>query len=97
MGRKSHLFCNERNWICCGLTLILWRAQIVEGKYCPQQRGAKQHQELGKMVGMVLIMCKPIVVSVKTVVFDSGFFVVKGVIELEARSATILAKECTWR
>ena len=84
-GRNPHLFSNERHTVCCGLTSIYWRAQIVEGKYLPSQRGAKQHQELGKVVGLMLIICKSIFGSGKAVVFDSGFFVAKGVVELEAR------------
>ena len=32
VGRKLHPFGNERHTICCALTSILWRTQIVEGK-----------------------------------------------------------------
>ena len=53
VGGNPHPFGNERRIIFCGLTSILWRAQIVEGKYCPPHRGAKQHQELGKTVDIV--------------------------------------------
>ena len=35
VGSKTHPFGNERHTICYGLTSILWRAQIVEGKYHP--------------------------------------------------------------
>ena len=35
VGIKPRPFVNERHKICCGLTSILWRAQIVEGKYHP--------------------------------------------------------------
>ena len=41
VGRKPHPFINKRHNICCGLTSILCRAQIVEGKYHPQQLGQK--------------------------------------------------------
>ena len=85
VGRKPHTFGNDRHNICCGLTSTLWRAQIVEGKYCLSQRGAKQNQELGNMVGQMLRMCKPIFGSGKAVVFDSVFFVAKGIVEFEAR------------
>ena len=56
------------------------RSQLVEGKYFSSQRGAKQHQDLGKMVGLMLIMYKHIYGSVNSVVFDSGFCVAKGVV-----------------
>ena len=37
--RKPHPLGNERKTICGGLTSILWRAQIVEGKYRPGPLG----------------------------------------------------------
>ena len=64
VGRKPHPFGNKRHIICYGSTSIPWRAQIVEGKDRPSQRGAKQHQELGKTVGLMLGMCKPIYILV---------------------------------
>ena len=36
VGCKPHPFGNEIHTICCGLTSILWRSQIVEGKNRPQ-------------------------------------------------------------
>ena len=65
--------------------LIILRAKIAERKYHPSQRGTKQHQELGKTVGLMLRMCKTIFGSGKDVVFDSGFCVAKGFVELEDR------------
>ena len=41
VGRKPHIFGNERHTIFCGLTSILWRSQIVEGKYRPRLLGQK--------------------------------------------------------
>ena len=85
VGRKPHTFSNDRHKICCGFTSILWMSKFVEEKESPSQRGAKQHQKIVKTVGLVLRMCKPIFGSGKSVVFDSGFCVLKGVVELEAR------------
>ena len=42
VGRKPHPFGNERHTICCALASILWRAQIVEGKYSPTELGKKK-------------------------------------------------------
>ena len=39
VGRKPHHFGNERQTICCGLTSILWRYQIAEGKDRPRLPG----------------------------------------------------------
>ena len=75
VGINPHTFGNYRHKVCCGPTSILCRAHLVEGKDSPSQRGAKQNQELGKTVGLMLRMCKPIFGSVKDVVFDSVFFV----------------------
>ena len=80
VGRNSHQFGNDRDTIFCGFKSKLCRAQIIEGKDRPSQRGAKQHQELGKAVGMMLRMFKPIFGSGKAVVFDSLFCVSKGAI-----------------
>ena len=53
VGRKPHPFGNERNTICCALTSILWRSQIVEGKYRPTELGKKN----GKSWGILLASC----------------------------------------
>ena len=85
VGFKPHTFGNERHTICCGLTSILWRAKIAEGKYRPQPIGQKEYNELGKMVSFMLRMCRPIFVSGKVVALESGFCVVKGIKELAAK------------
>ena len=48
VGRKPHPFVNERNTICCGLTSILWRSQIVERRDRPGLIGQKEYNKLGK-------------------------------------------------
>ena len=61
---------------------MLWRAHVVEGKDYPSHRGTKQYHGIGKTFVMMLRMCKPIFGSGKAVVFESGIFVSKGVVEL---------------
>ena len=39
--RKPRPFGNERHIICCGFMSILWRSQIMEVRYRPQQIGQK--------------------------------------------------------
>ena len=46
VGRKPHPFVNERHTIFCGLTYILWRSQIVEGKYHLRPLGQKEYNKL---------------------------------------------------
>ena len=48
VGSKPHTLGNKIHTICCGLTSLLWRAQIVEDKNFPQQLGQKEYNELGK-------------------------------------------------
>ena len=79
VGRKTHLFGNEWNTICCALTSILWRSKIVEGNHRPTHLGPKKWEELGKTVGLMLRMCELIFSTGKCVVLDSGFFMSKGI------------------
>ena len=84
-GRKPRPFHNERHTICCGLTYILWRSHIVEGKDCPQTLGQKEYNELRKMLSLMLRMCIPIFGSDKAYVLDILFCIDKGTTELEAK------------
>ena len=99
VGRKPHPFGNERHTICCGVTSILWRAQIVEGKDRPPQLGPKEGAELGATVGLMLRMCQPIFGTGKAVVLDSGFCVAKGIVALEAKgvfAGALIKKRRYW-
>ena len=69
VGRNPHPFGNDRHTICCGLTSIIWIAQNIEGKDCPSQRSAKQHQELGMAVGLHMPCCDRVAAAM------SGLFV----------------------
>ena len=89
---KPHTFVNERHTICCCLTSILWRAQILEGRYCPGPLVQKKYNELGKMVSLMLRMCRPIFGSWKAVVSDSGFCVAKVITELESKGVYAAAQ-----
>ena len=57
----------------------------MEGKDRPQQLVQKWYDELGKRVNLMLRICRPIFISGKNVVLCSDFFVVKGIIEIEAK------------
>ena len=78
-------FGNDSNTLCCGLTSIILRAQIVKGKDRLSQQGTKQDQELRKTVGHMLRMLKPIFGLLKAIVFDRGFCLAKGIVGLEDR------------
>ena len=51
----------------------------MEGKDRPTQLGQKKWEDLGKTVGIMLIMREPIISTGKCVVLDSGFCVPKGI------------------
>ena len=56
----------------------------MEGKDHPQQLGQKEYNKLGKTVSLMLSMCRPIFGSGKAIILDNGFFVFKGIIDLES-------------
>ena len=99
VGRKPNPFGNERHTICCALTSILWRAQIVKGKDRPTEICKKKWEELGKTVGLILRMCEPIFSTGKCVVVDSGFCVLKGItalLEFGVYAAALVKKRKYW-
>ena len=99
VGRKPHPFGNDCHTICCALTSILWRAQIVEGKSRSTQLGKKKWEDLGKTVGLMLRMFEPIFSTGKCVVLDSGFCVPKGItslLEFGVYNAALIKKRKYW-
>jgi Transposase IS4 len=52
--RKPHPFGNEWHTMCCGLSGLLFRLDLVEGKDSPLERGTPEYQEKGKTVGLLL-------------------------------------------
>ena len=90
-GLKPHPFGNERHTIFCGLTCILWISQIAEGKYHPHKLVQKEYNELGKMVSLMLSMCRPIFGSSKAVVLDSVFCVAKFITEIKPKGVYAVA------
>ena len=98
VGRKPHPFGNEWHTICCDLTSILWIAHIVEGKDRPTQIVPEKWEELGKTVGLMLLMCEPIFSTGKCVFFNSGFCVSNGITALLEFGvyAAALVKKCKY-
>ncbi len=82
--RKPWPFGNEYHTICCALCGIMFRVELVEGKDRPRQMGPMEHDDKGgKMVGLLLRLTKPVWGTGKVVILDSGFSVLKGIIELK--------------
>ena len=82
VGCKTHPFGNKRHTICCGLTSIFCRLQIVEGKYFNQKLGQNEYSDLGKTVSLMLRLCKTIFVTGKDVVLKSDFCVANVITKL---------------
>jgi hypothetical protein len=90
---------NEYHSICCALSGIMYSIELVEGKDWPQQLGPAQHNNLGKTVGLMWRMCKPIHHQGKVVILDSGFCVLQGIIELKkvgVFAAALIKKRRYW-
>ena len=89
VGWKPCPFGNESHTICCGLTSVLWRAHIVEGKDRPAQMSLKLHSDLGITVGFIILICEPLFSTGKYVVMDSVFFVSNGIVALVAKGVYV--------
>ena len=84
--RKPHPKGNEYHTIADGKSGIPFGMELVEGKDEPPEREAvKAFKKYGKTAGLLLRMCEPLFGSLKVVILDSGFCVLKGIIELKKR------------
>ena len=80
--RKPHPFGNEWHTICCGISGILFYVEIVEGKDRPPELPNPNANKMGNTVNLLLRMCSTIFGTGRIVILDSGFCVLKGIIEL---------------
>ena len=80
--RKPWPFGNEYHTLCCSLSGILWQLELVEGKDSPSQIITKFNNE-GKTVGLLLHVLEPIFAKGMVAILDSGFCVLRGIIELK--------------
>lgn len=97
--RKPWPLGNEYHSICCGLSGIMYLVELVEGKDEPPGRPDKEFNDLGKTVGLLLRLTLPLWHTSKTVVLDSGFCVLKGIIELRKKgvfAAALIKKRRYW-
>ena len=96
--RKPHLFGNEYHMACCALTNILFSIELVEGKDLPPQV-AVDFKEKGKTAGLLLQMLWPFFYMGRYVMLDSGFCILKAIIELQkvgVYSCTLIKKRKYW-
>ena len=91
--RKLHTFGNERHTICCRLTPIVWRKNIVKGKDRPSQLIPKMHLDIRISFGIMLRMCKHIFYTGKSIVMNSGFCVTNGIVTLAVKGVAIITSK----
>ena len=82
--RKPHPLGNEYHTACCALSGIMFVIELVEGKDHPRQL-EMMYDNLGKTVGLMLRCLQSYFASGRYVILDSGFCVLKGIIELRKR------------
>ena len=83
--QKPHPFGNEYHTIGCCISGVLYRVELVEGKDRPPECGAEEYSDLGKTVGLLLHVTKPLHGTGKCVVLDSGFCVLEGILRLKEK------------
>ena len=81
VGHKPYPFGNERHSIACGLSDIMWFADIVERRYRPFDQGRPEFDEIGKTVGTMLQCTRPIWKFSKVIILDLVLCVTKGLVE----------------
>lgn len=97
--RKPHPYGNEYHTACCGKSMILFSLELVEGSAHPPQVPTQFDDCGGKTVGLLLRMLKTYFATGKYVVLDSGFCVLKGIIELKKRglfACALIKKRRYW-
>jgi hypothetical protein len=81
--RKPHDKGNEHHTICCSLSGILFDMEMVEGGDRPDELPEPEYSEHGKTAGLLLRLTKSLHNTAKYVVLDSGFCVLKAIVELK--------------
>jgi hypothetical protein len=81
--RKPHPFGNEYHSICCALSGIMFGIELVEGKDHPNEIPRYESDRFGNTVGLLIRLTKPLWATASVVILDSGFCILKGIIELK--------------
>ena len=98
--RKPWPLGNEWHSICCSESGVMYGVELMEGKDRPPARPMPLHSDKGKTVGLLLRLTKPLWYTSKTVILDSGFCVLKGIVEMRKLGvfgAALIKKDDTGR
>ena len=82
---KPWPFGNDYISICDYDPYVMYQVEMVEGKDRPPELGVREFDEMGKTVGKMLRLTKPIWRTGTKVTMDNGFCVAKGLVELYKR------------
>ena len=76
----------------------MWGIDLVEGKDRPRALGQQQFDDMGSTVGLLLRMLTPIFHKGYVIILDSGFCVLKGIIELRKKvfASALIKKRRYW-
>ena len=82
--RKPHLIGNKYCSVCCGVSALMLNVELVEGKDRPAElNNLKYDDRGGKTCGLLLRMLCNYFSTRRYVVLDSGFCVMKAIVELK--------------
>ena len=99
VSRKPWPLGNEWHTICCANSGVMFAVELVEGKDRPSQLGNFAFSQKGKTVGLLQRLTKSLWHTSKTVILDSGFCVLQGIVELRKRgvfAAALIKKRRYW-
>jgi hypothetical protein len=99
--RKPWPLGNEYHSIVCSQSDVMFAIELVEGKDVPSHRDHPrfEHHEKGKTVSKLIRLTKSLQGRGSIVVLDSGFCVLKGIIELKKvgiHAAALIKKRRYW-
>lgn len=98
--RKPHPLGNEYHTACCGESGILYAMELVEGKSRPPERLKDPFDAKGEnTVGLLTRLSDSLSGTGKVVILDSGFCVLKGLVELRKKgifAAALIKKRRYW-
>ena len=95
--RKPKPFGNEYHDICCDESGIKFALEMVEGKDRPKELPSDPKNEA--TIGLLKRLCKPLYGTGSVVILDSGFCVLKGLVELREQgvfAGALIKKRRYW-
>ena len=90
---------NKYHMVCCCTSGVMWGIDLVERKDRPIALGQQEYNNMGSTVGLLLRMLTPIFHKGYVVILDSGFCVLKGIIELRKKgvfASALIKKRRNW-